>query len=967
MQIPAKQDSRGSLWRRWDLHFHTPSSFDYRSPSVTNEQIVDSLLLNNIGVVAITDHHRIDPDRIVALRQIAGDKLTILPGIELRCELGGTTTVHYIGIFPEDVDVHELWTHLQGKLDISPLQVSAIGDDKMWVAYNEGTRVIRELGGLVTIHAGDRSNSIEKIKNKPAFKQRVKTDILKECVDILEISDPDDSNGYRNIVFPSVGFQRPIITGSDNHDALNYLAACPCWIRGDATFAALKHVCCEPEDRVFLGELPPLLQRVTRSPTRYVRSVDIRKIDGAIISDKWFDCTVPLNHGLIAIIGNKGSGKSALADILGLLGDSHAGSAFSFLTADKFRKANNNKSKFFKGSLLWESEGTNDRLLSDQVTAEIESVKYLPQEYIERVCNELQEHGAGEFSQELTSVIFSHVDPSERLECGTFDDLLKYKTSEKQKAIDVRRELLHSVIEHLVEQERLSSPLHLQAIKEQIDAKKRELASHDLTKPQEIPKPVEDGTTRVMTEAAEKQLAEIASQVEAFREQINTTKASLTIANRRMAAADRLATRLASFQAEVKMLRDQSEKDCADLGLSIDDLVTITIDTTKLTDVRKLASEQSQTQTKVLDPEIEGGPSKQITALEKQMADIRNALVGPSQKYQQYLTNLKDWQTRRLAIDGSDEAEDTLKFYSKQLAECNEITKQIPIILQEVIDKSLEVYGDIVELATVFSELYAPVQKFIEKHPLAKSQFQMSFETKIVERRFAEDFLSKVAQNRRGSFSGSVEGRDRVLGLLRETDFNSAASSAEFLHKVWSSLHADLRNEPKTTTHISDQLAKGATAQQLYSHIFGFGYLSPFFTLRWAGKDVQQLSPGERGTLLLVFYLLIDRSDIPLIIDQPEENLDNQTVYNVLVPSIKEARARRQLIIVTHNPNLAVVCDADQVICASINKEDGHLVTYESGAIENPVINKRILDILEGTRPAFDNRDSKYHPQNGTL
>ena len=67
---------------------------------------------------------------------------------------------------------------------------------KCGIQYELGTRVIRELGGLVSIHAGDRSNSIEKIKNKPVFKQRVKTDILKECVDLLEVSSLDDCNAY---------------------------------------------------------------------------------------------------------------------------------------------------------------------------------------------------------------------------------------------------------------------------------------------------------------------------------------------------------------------------------------------------------------------------------------------------------------------------------------------------------------------------------------------------------------------------------------------------------------------------------------------------------------------------------------------------------------------------------------------------------------------------------------------------
>jgi predicted ATPase len=142
--------------------------------------------------------------------------------------------------------------------------------------------------------------------------------------------------------------------------------------------------------------------------------------------------------------------------------------------------------------------------------------------------------------------------------------------------------------------------------------------------------------------------------------------------------------------------------------------------------------------------------------------------------------------------------------------------------------------------------------------------------------------------------------------------------------------------------------------------IFGLEYLVPKYELRWSGKDLDELSPGERGTLLLIFYLLIDKRDTPLIIDQPEENLDNQTVYNTLVPCLREARKRRQVIIVTHNPNLAVVCDADQIIHAQIDKQHQNKVTYTSGAIENPTMNLFSITVLEGTRPAFDQRESKY-------
>jgi predicted ATPase len=94
--------------------------------------------------------------------------------------------------------------------------------------------------------------------------------------------------------------------------------------------------------------------------------------------------------------------------------------------------------------------------------------------------------------------------------------------------------------------------------------------------------------------------------------------------------------------------------------------------------------------------------------------------------------------------------------------------------------------------------------------------------------------------------------------------------------------------------------------------------------------------------------------------DQPEENLDNESVYSLLVPYIKRAKKRRQIIIVTHNPNLAIVCDAEQIICATMNKKKNE-IRYESGSIEDPEINKKVVNVLEGTMPAFSKRDEKYH------
>lgn len=68
--------NRGSEWHKWDLHFHTPSSYDYEDRSVTNDDIINGLLANDVAAVAITDHHVIDIARITELQRIAAGRIS---------------------------------------------------------------------------------------------------------------------------------------------------------------------------------------------------------------------------------------------------------------------------------------------------------------------------------------------------------------------------------------------------------------------------------------------------------------------------------------------------------------------------------------------------------------------------------------------------------------------------------------------------------------------------------------------------------------------------------------------------------------------------------------------------------------------------------------------------------------------------------------------------------------------------
>ena len=109
-----------------------------------------------------------------------------------------------------------------------------------------------------------------------------------------------------------------------------------------------------------------------------------------------------------------------------------------------------------------------------------------------------------------------------------------------------------------------------------------------------------------------------------------------------------------------------------------------------------------------------------------------------------------------------------------------------------------------------------------------------------------------------------------------------------------------------------------------------------------------------------MLYLALDLEDSrPLIIDQPEENLDPKSVFTELLALFREARKRRQVIIVTHNANLVVNTDVDQVIVASCTKPGigaPPQFHYLSGGLENPAIRSEVCEILEGGEAAFRQR-----------
>jgi len=123
------------------------------------------------------------------------------------------------------------------------------------------------------------------------------------------------------------------------------------------------------------------------------------------------------------------------------------------------------------------------------------------------------------------------------------------------------------------------------------------------------------------------------------------------------------------------------------------------------------------------------------------------------------------------------------------------------------------------------------------------------------------------------------------------------------------------------------------------------------------GKNLNELSAGQKGTVYLCLKLATQLFTGPIVFDQPEDDLDNDFITNQLIDLFKEIKKYRQVIIVSHNANLVVNADSEQIIIANNTDEK---LSYESGSLENEKINHDICRILEGGQRAFEKRRDKY-------
>ena len=223
---------------------------------------------------------------------------------------------------------------------------------------------------------------------------------------------------------------------------------------------------------------------------------------------------------------------------------------------------------------------------------------------------------------------------------------------------------------------------------------------------------------------------------------------------------------------------------------------------------------------------------------------------------------------------------------------------------------------------------------------------------------------------------------EKLLAMYnnRNLTFKTLVDVDQFTENEYS--NETITNLIKETIKNPSMLKGGNTPETAIKGILSDWY-NTVYRVKMDGDSIDKMSPGKKALVLLKILISLAETQCPILIDQPEDDLDNRSIFDDLVNYIKTKKKDRQIIIVTHNANLVLGCDADEIIIANQNGTTSpnkqYKFEYRSGSIENNVpvlkqngeieigilnsqgIQQHICDILEGGELAFAKRKNKYN------
>jgi ABC-type lipoprotein export system ATPase subunit len=725
----------------------------------------------------------------------------------------------------------------------------------------------------------------------------------------------------------------------------NRIGNCKTWVNSTPSLAGLKYALKEFDRRVYVGLEPPPLSRIRRNPSRFIEEVTVSSDLDPV--DRTFDYSLPLNPGFVAVIGNKGQGKSAFLDCIAAAGNSARSAEYAFLNSRRFLSPiNRTHADAHFAELRWATHQSRRVELSRLHDASAPTeVEYLPQAFVERICQTSPGDPEGDdFETELRAILFTHIPEQERAGESDFESLLRQKTRASRDAIAGLRSTLEEVAAEYAAISRFRASLDLKQIDGRIAEQSRELQAAERSLLDEEAslgaldsRSGTDAELEALLERAERvglRRAEVAAELAANAQR----RASLSQA---IAGVDAILQRAGVLADEVRDLNDEASTLLYDRG----QLLAFSIDI----EGHRAWSSRIEAEFAQLDEaravlQVDAG----LASHEQQEVDGRLAtLDGARERARQ---RVLDARARVDRIEGSESDPDSLAALRVTRARLQEAPGRMDGLRTKLLETSEKIFEQFAAQRLTVEALYRPASEFTgTSEVLAAADLQF-----VSELRVSADWrgIPEALDGRKnGDLPEELEVLPHSLPSLTWIEIEPRLSRTIRRLELEGSVSEGAFRDPATALKSSIDLTR------FLVDLLGLTWLDVRFALTGYGRPLSSLSPGQRGLMLALFYLVVDQRDSPLLLDQPEENLDNATIAASLVPAIHDAAGRRQTIVVTHNANLAVVGDADQVVHCQF---DDSRFSVSGGSIAELDVAQLSIDVLEGTLKAFTNRRDKY-------
>lgn len=282
------------------------------------------------------------------------------------------------------------------------------------------------------------------------------------------------------------------------------------------------------------------------------------------------------------------------------------------------------------------------------------------------------------------------------------------------------------------------------------------------------------------------------------------------------------------------------------------------------------------------------------------------------------------------------QADDYVK-YTKEF----DLTKAQLAELEKISSKKASLQIELKQTLVSLQKLWHSEFEIIQEEINKVNDDQDAIEIRVSFKGNKDGFKSYLKENLRGS-------------NLRDSNLQTIIDNYSDLIAVYS----DLQVENSSVHNNLSDTQLHTFKEYLDSNIGAFlTYRIPDkFEFFYRERSLSEHSLGQRASALIIFLLTLKDSDL-IIIDQPEDDLDNQTIYNDVIKVLKELKNTSQFIFATHNPNIPVLGDCEQIISC---KYDPGLIEINHGSIDDETIRKEIVNIMEGGEEAFNNRKLIY-------